>query len=89
MRELHWHTASEWAYTIEGRARITAVDQNGRAFVDDIGKGDLWFFPPAIPHSIQGLEPDGRVPPCLRRRQFQRGQHLPPHGLAASHSPRG
>jgi oxalate decarboxylase len=59
VRELHWHTASEWAYMIEGRARITAVDQNGRAFVDDVGKGDLWFFPPGIPHSIQGLEPDG------------------------------
>ncbi len=59
VRELHWHTASEWAYVLEGRARITAVDQNGRAFVDDVEKGDLWFFPPGIPHSIQGLEPNG------------------------------
>ena len=59
VRELHWHTASEWAYVLEGRARITAVDQNGRAFVDDVGKGDLWFFPAGIPHSIQGLEPRG------------------------------
>jgi oxalate decarboxylase len=59
VRELHWHTASEWAYVLAGRARITAVDQLGRAFIDDVGKGDLWFFPPGIPHSIQGLEPEG------------------------------
>jgi oxalate decarboxylase len=59
VRELHWHKASEWAYVLAGRARITAVDQLGRTFVDDVRKGDLWFFPPGIPHSIQGLDPDG------------------------------
>ena len=59
VRELHWHKAAEWAYMLYGRARITAVDQDGRNFVDDVGVGDLWYFPPGIPHSIQGLEPDG------------------------------
>lgn len=42
-----------------GTARITGVDQNSRAFVSDVKKGDLWYFPTGIPHSIQGLEPDG------------------------------
>jgi len=56
VRELHWHKASEWAYMLYGRARITAIDQDGRNFVDDVGVGDLWFFPAGIPHSIQGLE---------------------------------
>jgi len=42
-----------------GKARITGVDANGRNFVDDVGVGDLWYFPSGIPHSIQGLEPDG------------------------------
>jgi oxalate decarboxylase len=59
VRELHWHTAAEWAYMLYGTARITAVDINGRSFVDDVGPGDLWYFPPGIPHSIQGLNPDG------------------------------
>jgi oxalate decarboxylase len=59
VRELHWHKASEWAYMLAGRARITAVDQHGGAFVDDVERGDLWFFPAGIPHSIQGLEPEG------------------------------
>jgi oxalate decarboxylase len=27
--------------------------------VSDIEAGDLWYFPEGIPHSIQGLEPDG------------------------------
>jgi oxalate decarboxylase len=56
VRELHWHQQAEWAFMILGRARITAVDQNGRNFIADVGVGDLWYFPPGIPHSIQGLE---------------------------------
>lgn len=56
VRELHWHKESEWAYMIWGGARITAVDENGRNFIADVKQGDLWFFPSAIPHSIQGLE---------------------------------
>jgi oxalate decarboxylase len=59
VRELHWHKASEWAYMLYGNARITAIDAQGRYFVDDVGVGDLWFFPSGIPHSIQGLDPDG------------------------------
>lgn len=59
VREMHWHKAAEWAYMLSGTARITAVDANGRNFVNDVGVGDLWYFPPGIPHSIQGLDPDG------------------------------
>ena len=59
VRELHWHKAGEWAYMLYGAARITAVDAQGRNFVDDVGVGDLWYFPSGIPHSIQGLGPDG------------------------------
>ncbi len=59
VRELHWHVEAEWAIMLNGSARITAVDQNGRSFVSDVGEGDLWLFPPGIPHSIQGLGPDG------------------------------
>jgi oxalate decarboxylase len=59
VRELHWHKAAEWAYMLYGNARITAVDAQGRNFVDDVGVGDLWYFPAGIPHSIQGLGADG------------------------------
>lgn len=55
-RELHWHKQAEWSYMLNGRARITAVDPNGRNFIEDVGVGDLWYFPPGIPHSIQALE---------------------------------
>jgi oxalate decarboxylase len=58
-RELHWHTSSEWAIMLYGNARLTAIDMDGKSFVADVGKNDLWFFPPGIPHSIQGLGPDG------------------------------
>ncbi|MDU4697575.1 MAG: oxalate decarboxylase family bicupin [Paenibacillus sp.] len=56
VRELHWHQQAEWSFMISGKARITAVDQDGRNFIADVGVGDLWYFPPGIPHSIQGLE---------------------------------
>jgi oxalate decarboxylase len=59
VRELHWHKQAEWAYMLYGSARITAIDAHGGNFVDDVGVGDLWSFPGGIPHSIQGLGPDG------------------------------
>jgi oxalate decarboxylase len=59
IRELHWHSAGEWAIMLSGSTRITAVDAEGRSFVRDTQEGDLWYFPTGIPHSIQGLRPDG------------------------------
>jgi oxalate decarboxylase len=59
VRELHWHVSSEWAFMTAGSARITAVDQKGRAFLEDVNEGDLWLFPGGVPHSIQGLGENG------------------------------
>lgn len=59
VRELHWHVTAEWAIMLYGNARITAVDQDGKSFVSDVSEGDLWLFPQGVPHSIQGLGPDG------------------------------
>ena len=58
-RELHWHTADEWAIMLYGNARVTVMNPDGTMFIDDVGKGDLWLFPAGFPHSIQGLGPDG------------------------------
>ncbi|MFI7522956.1 oxalate decarboxylase family bicupin [Micromonospora globbae] len=55
-RELHWHKQSEWAYVLRGSCRISAVDQEGRTFLDDVRAGDLWFFPQGVPHHIQALD---------------------------------
>jgi len=59
VRELHWHKEAEWSFMLAGKARITAVDNDGHNFVADVEEGDLWYFPSGIPHSIQGLQPDG------------------------------
>jgi len=56
IRELHWHKEAEWGFILAGGARLTAVDQDGRNFIDDVRPGDIWNFPAGIPHSIQGLE---------------------------------
>jgi oxalate decarboxylase len=58
-RELHWHTADEWAIMLSGNARVTVMNPDGTMFIDDISKGDLWYFPAGYPHSIQGLRPSG------------------------------
>ena len=58
-RELHWHTADEWAIMLYGNARVTVMNPDGTMFIDDVSKGDLWYFPAGYPHSIQGLQPDG------------------------------
>ncbi|KAF7193223.1 Oxalate decarboxylase OxdC [Pseudocercospora fuligena] len=59
IRELHWHKEAEWAYVLEGSVRVTALDTEGGAFIDDFEKGDLWYFPSGHPHSLQGLSPNG------------------------------
>jgi oxalate decarboxylase len=56
IRELHWHKEAEWGFLLAGGARLTAVDADGRNFIDDVGPGDIWNFPAGVPHSIQGLD---------------------------------
>lgn len=55
-RELHWHKEAEWAIMLKGNARVTALNENGESFIDDIVAGDLWDFEAGIPHSIQALD---------------------------------
>lgn len=59
IRELHWHKEAEWGYVLEGNVRVTALDYEGGNFIDDLEKGDLWYFPSGIPHSLQGLGDNG------------------------------
>jgi len=59
IRELHWHLAAEWAFVTKGACRITTIDQLGRANVEDVREGGLWYFPAGLPHSLQGIGEDG------------------------------
>jgi len=58
-RELHWHTANEWAIMLTGKARVSVMQPDGKMFIDDVEAGDLWYFPSGFPHSIQGLKGEG------------------------------
>lgn len=51
----------KWAYVLKGTTQVTSVNQNGQNFVANVGPGDLWYFPPGIPHSLQATsdDPDG------------------------------
>ncbi len=55
-RELHWHKEAEWGLMLYGSARVTAIDEKGRSFIDDVQAGDLWNFEAGVAHSIQALE---------------------------------
>jgi oxalate decarboxylase len=59
IRELHWHQAAEWVIMTYGSCRVTVLDATGRPYVADVNEGDLWYFPAGLPHSLQGLGPDG------------------------------
>lgn len=55
-RELHWHTANEWALILKGCVRIAAINDESQTFTDDLCEGDVWFFPSGVPHSIQAFD---------------------------------
>jgi len=59
IRELHWHQQAEWALMLDGECRITVIDEQGRPQVADVKSGDIWYFPPGLPHSLQGIGPIG------------------------------
>jgi len=46
---------------LKGTTQITAVNTDGQVFMDTVSPGDLWYFPPGIPHSLQATDddPDG------------------------------
>lgn len=55
-REMHWHKEAEWGLMLYGNARVTAIDEHGQSFIDDVEAGDIWNFEAGIPHSIQALD---------------------------------
>jgi oxalate decarboxylase len=59
IREMHWHQQAEWAIMLDGTCRITTLDEEGRSSVQDVKAGDLWYFPPGLPHSLQGAGTSG------------------------------
>ncbi|EGX88678.1 oxalate decarboxylase oxdC, putative [Cordyceps militaris CM01] len=56
IRELHWHKVAEWGIVYNGRITVSAVDENGVFQVTEIGYGDVWYFPPGVAHTVQGLD---------------------------------
>lgn len=35
---------------------VSAVDDNGKYEVDELGWGDIWYFPREQAHTIEGLD---------------------------------
>ncbi|GJE85584.1 oxalate decarboxylase family bicupin [Phanerochaete sordida] len=56
LRELHWHTTAEWAYVLKGNMNVAVVNADGQNYLDTIGAGDMWYFPPGVPHVLQATD---------------------------------
>ena len=88
VRELHWHKPAEWAFMLKGRARITAIDEEGRLPGRRRRRGPVEL---PVRHPALDPGPGGRrlrVPARLRRRELQRRQHVLGHRLARPYPPR-
>jgi len=59
VRELHWHSTAEWAYVIKGSVRVSVVTPDSQNYLADVHAGDIWYFPPGLPHSLQALNDTG------------------------------
>ncbi|KAG6377574.1 putative oxalate decarboxylase/oxidase [Boletus reticuloceps] len=53
IREMHWHTDGEWAYMLSGYVRVSCLTPQGQIYLQDVGPGDVWYFPAGFPHSLQ------------------------------------
>jgi oxalate decarboxylase len=77
IRELHWHAAAEWALMLGGNARITAIDNDGKSFVKDVTKDDLWYFPTGTPHRFRACNPMAASSCwCLTTEHFPKATRL-------------
>jgi oxalate decarboxylase len=59
VRAMHWRAQAEWGMVTAGVCRITTLDEMGHPQIADVKKGDLWYFPAGLPHSLRGLSPEG------------------------------
>ncbi|EIW57479.1 oxalate decarboxylase [Trametes versicolor FP-101664 SS1] len=61
IRELHWHKTAEWSYVTKGSVQVSSINSDGQNYLATASAGDLWYFPPGVPHSLQATadDPDG------------------------------
>ncbi len=88
VRELRWHKKPpRWSFMLSGSARISAIDAQGRNFVDDVGVGDLWFFP-GRRFRIRSRDSARTAPSSCwcSTTAIRRGQHLPAQRLVQAHA---
>ncbi|KAF2628507.1 Bicupin, oxalate decarboxylase/oxidase [Macroventuria anomochaeta] len=45
-----------WGQVLFGRVLVSAVEENGRHQVTELGFGDIWYFPKDQAHTVQGLD---------------------------------
>ncbi|KZT27426.1 Bicupin, oxalate decarboxylase/oxidase [Neolentinus lepideus HHB14362 ss-1] len=47
-----------WSYVLKGSMQVTAVNSDGQNYLATINAGDLWYFLPGVPHSLQATADD-------------------------------
>lgn len=67
-----WRQQTEWGIVYAGRILISAVDEDGGHQVEELGYGDIWYFPKGIAHTVQGLEDENEFLLVFDERDFDR-----------------
>lgn len=52
---------AEWGIVFEGSILVSVVDEHGRFQVEELGFGDVWYFPKGTAHTIQGLDAENEL----------------------------
>lgn len=79
---------AEWGFVFDGSILISTVDEHGRFQVEELGFGDVWYFPKGTAHTIQGLDDESELLLVFDQPNFEDvgwvGLHLYSRGAATN-----
>jgi hypothetical protein len=67
---------AEWGQVLFGRVLVSAVDENGRHQVTELGFGDIWYFPKGQAHTVQGLDDENEYLLAFDDADFDRAGYV-------------
>jgi hypothetical protein len=70
---------AEWGQVLFGRVLVSAVDENGRHQVTELGFGDIWYFPKGQAHTVQGLDDENEYLLAFDDADFDRAGYVSSH----------
>lgn len=67
----------EWGVVFAGSILVSAADEHGRFQAEELGFGDVSYFPKSTAHTIQGLNADNELLLVIDQPKFKRRRVIP------------